>query len=211
MHWICGKSRRSSDSAMIRASSSISRCWKDAGRGTGLGLSTVYGFAKQSNGAVRLDSTPGAGTTVTLVLPRAGGDNALQDAGTAAASDLPEGLRVLMVEDDPEVRAVIQAFLYHLKCAVTACVDAEQAMVELTPDAGFDLLLSDVALGAGMRGTELAREAVQRVPGLPVLLMSGYASGLIEAPPQWELLRKPYTRAELAAAIARAIRKPVHP
>jgi CheY-like chemotaxis protein len=183
---------------------------KEAGRGTGLGLSTVYGFAKQSNGAVRLDSTPGAGTTVTLVLPRAPRGDANQEVDAGAASRLPEGLRVLMVEDDGEVRAVVQAFLYRLNCVVTACADGEQALLELTPDARFDLLLTDVALGAGMRGTDLAHEAVRRMPGLRVLLMSGYASGLIEAPPQWELLRKPYTRAELAAAVARAIRKTVH-
>jgi PAS domain S-box-containing protein len=179
---------------------------KPAGRGTGLGLSTVYGFAKQSRGAVRLDSGVGAGTTVTLFLPSER-DAAKPDSDAGAAADtVPPGLRVLLVEDDAEVRSVAQRFLGALGCTVTACASGEQARQELRVDAGIDLLITDIALGSGMRGTELAELARERLPGLPVLLMSGYASALLEAPPGWDVLRKPYTRAELGRAIARVLR-----
>jgi PAS domain S-box-containing protein len=180
---------------------------KGAGRGTGLGLSTVYGFVKQSKGAVTLDSTLGTGTTLTLYLPRS--HAAPADEGGAAGQTLPAGLRVLLVEDDAEVRAVVRTFLDALGCRVTQASSAEQALLSLDAEGGFDVLLSDIALGAGMRGTELAHQAQQRLPGLAVLLMSGFPSELIDAdrdsPPGWELLRKPYSRDELARAIARVV------
>ncbi|WP_395693832.1 ATP-binding protein [Piscinibacter sp.] len=177
---------------------------KEAGRGTGLGLATVYGFAKQSKGAVTLDSSAGKGTTITLFLP-----GEAQAAGIEAEPEklaaLPPGLRVLLVEDDAEVRSVAQRFLVSLGCTVLACASAEQARHELRPEAGLDLLITDIALGSGMRGTELAELARARLPGLPVLLMSGYASALLDSPPGRDLLRKPYTRAELGRAMARAL------
>lgn len=182
---------------------------KQAGRGTGLGLSTVYGFAKQSRGAVAIESAPGAGTTITLYLPRPWERPLVQDEPMGTGGALPPGLRVLMVEDDAEVRAVARQFLDALGCEVTACASGEQALLLLTQDAEFDLLLTDIALGAGMRGTELASQAQRRLPSLAVLLMSGFSAELLkadeDAPPGWELLQKPYTRAELALAIARAM------
>jgi signal transduction histidine kinase/CheY-like chemotaxis protein len=177
---------------------------KESGRGTGLGLSTVYGFAKQSRGAARLDSTVGVGTTVTLLLPRARGDEAATDTHRGEAGALPPGLRVLVVEDDAEVRSVVMAFLASLGCEASACEDADSALAALD-NADPDLLLTDIALGPGLRGTALAREVVRRRPGLPVLLMSGYASGLLQKPPEWPLLRKPYTREELAGALLKAL------
>ncbi|MCW7539786.1 PAS domain S-box protein [Aquabacterium sp. A7-Y] len=177
---------------------------KEAGRGTGLGLSTVYGFVKQSRGAVSLDSAPGAGTTVTLYLPSVQAAAGDQDAA-ADDSEVPPGLHVLLVEDDAEVRAVVRRFLETLGCRVTACLQAEEALALLSPQAGYELLLSDIALGAGMRGTELARRAQAIMPELPVLLMTGFSSGLLDAPPEWELLRKPYTRGDLARAIVKVL------
>ncbi|RIX74213.1 PAS domain S-box protein [Acidovorax cavernicola] len=192
---------------------------KEAGRGTGLGLSTVYGFVKQSRGAIAIDSKVDAGTTVTLYLPQIEDDTAsasaladedLADTEAEAEPTLPPGLRVMLVEDDAEVRQVVHTFLTTLGCEVATAANAEQALpamaAEVTP---FDLLLSDIALGAGMRGTRLAAEAVQRQPQLAVLLMSGFSAELLdadrEAPPSWELLRKPYSRSELARAMARAL------
>jgi PAS domain S-box-containing protein len=182
---------------------------KEAGRGTGLGLSTVYGFVKQSHGAITLASTPGAGTVLTLHIPRPG-KAAVPAADEASASaELPAGLRVLLVEDDAEVRQVAQTHLATLGCSVTATASAEQALLLLTPDAGFDVLLTDIALGPGMRGTALAAEARRCLPQLAVLLMSGFSAELLEAdresPPDWELLPKPYSRRELAQALARAV------
>ena len=179
---------------------------KEAGRGTGLGLSTVYGFVKQSKGAIAIDSVRGAGTTLTLYIPRPQTADvpAIDDA--SASQVVPKGLNVLLVEDESEVRAVVRTFLDMLGCTVTAASSGEQAQLALGQDARFDLLLTDIALGAGMRGTQLAALAQKRLPKMAVLLMSGFSSELLEAdrdsPPTWELLRKPYSRDELARAIA---------
>ena len=179
---------------------------KEAGRGTGLGLSTVYGFVKQSKGAIAIDSLTGVGTTLTLYIPRPRTAEASTRDDASASQAVPEGLSVLLVEDDPEVRAVVRTFLDTLGCKVTVASSGEQALLALTPDAGFDLLLTDIALGAGMRGTQLAALVQQRLPAMAVLLMSGFSTELLEAdrdsPPTWDLLRKPYSRDELARAIA---------
>jgi signal transduction histidine kinase/CheY-like chemotaxis protein len=183
---------------------------KAKGRGTGLGLSTVYGFVKQSKGAVELHSEPGRGTKVTLQMPRwreVDGTASNVDASTPAV--LPRHLKVLLVEDEPEVRKVIGTFLSALDVAFITAADGEQALAWLHNDGDVDLLLSDIALGPGMRGTDLARLAQERDPDLAVLLMSGFASEMLEAegdqPLPWELLRKPCTREELASALARAL------
>ncbi|MBV8502351.1 MAG: GAF domain-containing protein [Paucibacter sp.] len=182
---------------------------KQAGRGTGLGLSTVYGFATQSQGLVSLESEPGQGTTIRLYLPQPPDEPDQAEFAASGAGEVPPGLKVLMVEDDPEVRSVAQRFLEGLGCAARACSSAEQALELLTPTADFELLLTDIALGAGMRGTELARIAHQRLPRMAVVLMSGFSAELLEAdresPAGWELLPKPYSRGELAAAIVRAL------
>ena len=180
---------------------------KEAGRGTGLGLSTVYGFVKQSRGAIAIDSAPGAGTTVALYLPHPVAE-ALHSPGIDPVSaTVKPGLEVLLVEDDAEVRSVVEKFLAHLECRVTVAASGEQALAMLGPRASFDLLLTDIALGAGIRGTELAAEAQRRFPGLGILLMSGFSAELLDAdrdsPASWELLRKPYSRDDLALAIAK--------
>jgi PAS domain S-box-containing protein len=181
---------------------------KPHGRGTGLGLSTVYGFVRQSDGAIELDSAVGRGTTVTLSLPRWDEDEGSD--GSTAADDgrtaVPPGLRMLLVEDDAEVRAVVKAFAEQAGCVVHDCADAQAALAAL--DAPFDVLLSDVALGSGLRGTELAQRAQRRQPGLAVLLMSGFATELLRegAPLRWEVLAKPFTAERLAQALAAAVR-----
>ena len=181
---------------------------KEAGRGTGLGLSTVYGFVKQSKGAIALDSTPGVGTTLTLYIPRPW-NTAAPAQDDNGSQIVPEGLSVLLVEDDAEVRAVVRTFLDAMHCIVDAAASGEQALLALGTEAKFDLLLTDIALGAGIRGTELAAQAQQRFPKMAVLLMSGFSSELLDAdrdsPRSWELLRKPYTREELARAIVRVL------
>ena len=181
---------------------------KESGRGTGLGLSTVYGFVKQSQGGIAIRSAPGAGTTVTLYIPRIDALPAAPPPAEVSATVRP-GLRVLLVEDDADVRALMQAFLLALGCRVTACTSGEQAWNTLAWDARYELLLTDIALGAGMRGTELAARAQARLPSMAVLLMSGYSAELLDAdraaPTTWELLRKPCTRAELAQALATVV------
>jgi PAS domain S-box-containing protein len=174
---------------------------KESGRGTGLGLATVYGFVTQSKGRIAIDSRLGAGTTVTLVLPAATGP--AREAGTGAATAaLPQGLRVLLVEDDAGVRSIARAFLGALGCTVTECANAAAALAALDGPAPLDLLFSDIALGPGPDGTDVARHARAKRPQLPVLLTSGDPRPLAEgASSPWPLLRKPYTRGDLAAAI----------
>ncbi len=182
---------------------------KDAGRGTGLGLSTVYGFVKQSQGHVQLDSAPGLGTTLTIYLPAhdAGeGDDEALDA-PAAPAVVPPGLRVLLVEDDAEVRQIAQAFLRSMACEVVACDSGEGALAALAQERGFELLFSDIMLGAGIDGHELARQVEAAFPALAVLLTSGYAHHRHQGadaivPLRWPVLGKPYTRQALAQAIA---------
>jgi len=180
---------------------------KEVGRGTGLGLSTVYGFVKQSRGAIAIESAPGAGTELTLYLPRPVEAQSRTAAAEVDGARVPAGLRVLLVEDDPEVRAVVRTFLEALRCVVTLAASGEQALAVLQGGGAFDLLLSDIALGAGMRGTELAAQAAARDPALGILLMSGFSAELLDAdrdsPAAWELLRKPFSRGELAQAVAR--------
>ena len=185
---------------------------KEAGRGTGLGLSTVYGFVKQSQGFVELQSSVGAGTTVTVYLPAMSSDDAA--AGTAGArgdAALPRGLRVLVVEDDADVRGVAEAHLISLHCVVVACASAEAALVELGKGSRFSLLFSDIMLGAGLDGHELAQRVNAQYPDLPVLLTTGYsrrqdrhgADNLMSRVPT---LRKPYSRHALAQAMAQCVR-----
>jgi PAS domain S-box-containing protein len=182
---------------------------KEAGRGTGLGLSTVYGFVKQSGGAITLDSSLGAGTTITLYIPRPVADAPQPAASGFVPETLAPGLRVLLVEDDSEVRAVVRNFLQSMRCEVTVAASGEQALLELVPEPRFDLLLTDIALGAGMRGTELATRTQKLYPRMAMLLMSGFSSELLNADggplPTLELLRKPFTRDELSRAIGRAV------
>ena len=183
---------------------------KEAGRGTGLGLSTVYGFVKQSKGGISIDSEPGAGTTVTLYIPRPWTEQSAAGDDAVTGDVIPPGLKVLLVEDDPEVRTVVRTFLKSFGCQVTTAANGEQALLALNPASSFQLLVSDVALGAGMRGTQLALEAQRRFPQLAVLLMSGFSVELLDGDRDlqagWELLRKPYTRADLARAIAKVVR-----
>jgi PAS domain S-box-containing protein len=181
---------------------------KPKGRGTGLGLSTVYGFVTQSAGTVRIDSAPGRGTAVMLRMPRWIDDAAPPPAPDAVHAAPVRGVRVLLVEDDPEVCKVVGTLLTGLGCVVSAAGNAEQALAVLETAGEVDLLLSDVALGPGLRGTELAQLAHQRWPRLKLLLMSGYASELPETQRSrlpWELLHKPFTRDELARALARTL------
>jgi signal transduction histidine kinase len=183
---------------------------KEIGRGTGLGLSTVFGFMDQSQGVVVLDSTLGVGTTITLFLPQLAQDE-VGSGDVATRTRVPRRLRVLLVEDDGEVRAVAQGLLAAADCEATACASGEQAiaLVEMLAARGgrtpFDLLLTDIGLGTGMRGTELARAIQRLAPAMPVLLVSGFSDEVLEAPVTWPLLHKPYSRAELAQAIAQAM------
>jgi CheY-like chemotaxis protein len=158
---------------------------------------------------VTIGGAPGSGTTLSLFLPRAAAAAAPRSDDTAPSGEVPAGLNVLLVEDDAEVRAVALAFLKALRCEVSAAASGEQALAMLDQQADFDLLLSDIALGAGMRGTALAARVRERLPGIAVLLVSGFSEELLaadrDAPADWELLPKPYTREALGEALVRAL------
>lgn len=181
---------------------------KPAGQGSGLGLSMVYGFVKQSGGHLTIDSRLGYGTRIELFLPAS--------SSSATSDPIPETQvsthgheRVLVVEDEPAVREVAVAFLRSLGYEVHAVGSAEAALHVLAHDDQVALIFSDVILGSGMNGIGLAQAARQLRSGLPVLLTSGYErsalSGDGSAIEQFELLRKPYRREDLATAVRHAI------
>jgi PAS domain S-box-containing protein len=176
---------------------------KPSGQGTGLGLSMVYGFARQSGGQARIDSQQGAGTTVTLLLPRA----AAAPATHSVAPPKPPpgaGETVLVVEDVPAVRMLIVEILRDMGYQTLEAADAEQALPILAAPSAIDLLVSDIGL-PGMNGRLLATEARTRRPGLKVLLVTGYAEdaargGFLE--PGMEIMTKPFAIDQLAAKIS---------
>ncbi|WP_313348018.1 PAS domain-containing protein [Stenotrophomonas sp.] len=186
---------------------------KEVGRGTGLGLSMVYGFAKQSGGHVLVDSTEGVGTTITLLFPRSAAE--LPQAGKAetrglAGYDMQDEATVLVAEDNDDVRAYTVETLRQLGYRVLEAHDGPSAMrlLERT-DVSVDLLFSDIVM-PGMSGWELARRALAHKPGLRVLFTSGYprdidASG--EVGRNIAILAKPFTRSDLARSIRGSLRE----
>jgi CheY-like chemotaxis protein len=177
---------------------------KPAGQGTGLGLSMVYGFARQSGGHVRIASTPGQGTSVTLTLPRASPTPA--DAVTAAASaPLGAGETVLVVEDVAAVRMLVIDVLQDLGYRTIEAADADQALPIIESSRPIDLMISDVGL-PGLNGRQLADHARCRRPGLKVLFLTGYAehaasrSGFLSD--GMALLTKPFAVETLASKIS---------
>jgi PAS domain S-box-containing protein len=186
---------------------------KELGEGTGLGLSQVYGFIKQSSGHIKLYSEPGEGTTVKIYLPRLvrQGDRA-QDPKIEEAV-LGEGNEtILIVEDDEGVRSYLVETLHDLQYRVLRASEAQGAL-NLLEDEGtaIDLLLTDVILPK-MNGRELARRAQSLRPGLKVLFMTGYSRNAIvhqgRLDPGVEMLQKPATRDQLAARIRALLDRP---
>ncbi|MGN2243270.1 PAS domain S-box protein [Frateuria sp. GZRR33] len=181
---------------------------KDAGKGSGLGLSMVYGFVRQSGGRVVIGSQPGRGTRVEILLPTAPPVEEIGEARTPG-SVTPGHARVLVVEDEPGVRKVAVRFLHALGYDTLEAADAQRALELLRIDRGIQLLFSDVALGNGSNGFELVREARRLRPGLPALLTSGYERSTDGADEALQsgvgLLRKPYRRDQLGEALALAL------
>jgi CheY-like chemotaxis protein len=152
---------------------------KEVGRGSGLGLAQVHGFATQSRGRVRIDTEVGKGTTVMLLLPRST-DAPGPDPGHCANIDTPPQPSgstgcVLLVEDDDEVAVLVSEMLGQLGYEVTRVASAAAALGALANGRHVDVVLSDIMMPGGMNGVELAREVRRRRSGLPILLTSGYA------------------------------------
>lgn len=184
---------------------------KDIGQGSGLGLSMVYGFAKQSGGGVTIQSEADSGTCVSLYLPRTQAELA---ASVADDTHLPpgHGQVVVLVEDDPGVRALTQKSLSSLGYAVHVAADAHSGLSLVRKLAGVDLLLTDVILPGGMSGPDLAQAARSENPGLRVLFMSGYAPNEMIANANLRegeaLLKKPFKLGELAQSLNERLTAP---
>jgi PAS domain S-box-containing protein len=181
---------------------------KEVGRGTGLGLSMVYGFIKQSGGHVRVYSEPGQGTSVHLYLPRHDGQVAANEDETADESQPVTGGRetILLCEDDANVRAYSVEVLRDLGYHVLPVQDGPAALAAMEEAGGrIDLLFTDVVLPGGMTGADLASAARARQPGLRTLFTSGYARNAIvhhgRLDPGVDLLPKPFSYRDLAAKI----------
>jgi signal transduction histidine kinase/ActR/RegA family two-component response regulator len=178
---------------------------KVAGQGTGLGLSQVFGFVKQSGGHITIYSEPGEGTTVKIYLPRLFGEVREEAPAEREVPGAVPGERVLVVEDDEEVRVYIADLLRGLRYQVIEAADAPSALAQLEQGKGrIDLLLTDVVL-PGMNGRRLADEVVARANGIKVLFMTGYSRNAIvhhgRLDPKVEMIQKPFTEAALAARI----------
>ena len=183
---------------------------KPVGQGSGLGLSTVYGFANQSGGAVTIDSEVGVGTTVNVFLPAVPNEDAPMHKAAAQpgsadrdAAGMPE--KILVVEDDQQLREIAEKFLSKMDYDVTTAEDGVAALKILRSGQKFDLLFTDVLMPGGVLGHEVAREAERINKGVKLLFTSGYAKeGIVKSEivdQGYRLLQKPYRKADLATAV----------
>jgi PAS domain S-box-containing protein len=181
---------------------------KPAEKGSGLGLSQVYGFAHQSGGTVSIESELGKGTGVTLFLPR--GHETADAVQEAPETESANGGTVLLVEDNPDVAEVNVAMLEELGYRVRTVGDAAAAL-EAIGEETFDLVVSDIIMAGPMDGLALARTLRERQPGLPVLLVTGYSHAASGAGADFIVLRKPFKLAELSRIAARMIAESKQP
>ncbi|MBV8651916.1 MAG: PAS domain S-box protein [Alphaproteobacteria bacterium] len=184
---------------------------KGVGQGTGLGLSQVYGFVKQSGGHVKIYSELGQGTTVKLYFPRLAATERSGEgkSDTPPAQAAPHGETILVVEDDDDVRHYSVDCLRELGYLVVDAPDADTALRRLDADPGIRLMFTDVGLPGDRNGRQLAEEAIQRCPRLKVLFTTGYARNAIvhhgRLDPGVDLLVKPFTYADLAAKVRQVL------
>lgn len=184
---------------------------KEVGQGTGLGLSMVYGFVKQSGGHIKIDSEEGHGTAFKLYLPRSSESVAPIERPVAAAAEGGEET-ILVVEDDALVRQYVVAQLESLRYAVLAAASAREALDMIAAGRAFDLLFTDVILGSGFNGPALADEILRLRPGVKVLYTSGYTKDAMAThgriDPGVALIHKPYRKIELARKIRAVLGTP---
>jgi len=183
---------------------------KETGKGSGLGLSQVYGFVRQSGGHVTIASEPGRGTVVTLYLPESGAAAAAAPVDAPAAGEaaaLRRGAVVLVAEDEDDVREFAAAVLSGRGVEVLEASTGEGALELLARRPDVDLVFSDVVM-PGRSGVELAAHVLAELPGIAVVLTSGYTKELAEGadlPGSVRFLPKPYRAGELCAAIDAAL------
>ena len=186
---------------------------KDGGRGTGLGLSTIYGFAQQSGGFAQIYSEVGEGTTVNIYLPRINASAVpVQDAASGELMFSEQGETILVVEDNQAVREVALQRIEGLGYVVLEAASGAEAIAMLEKGSQPDLVLSDVVMAGGVSGFDLARWLAQHRPSTAILLTSGFAAEALEknltGTSGLKLLRKPYNRHELSVALHQALATP---
>ena len=177
---------------------------KSVGKGTGLGLSQVYGFVTQSGGDIRIDSAPGKGAEVILLLPASEHEHS-GDLGVPKAAASRTSGRVLLVEDNPQVGAFAETLLSELGHQVIRAMNGLEALKLIDEGMDYDLVFSDVVM-PGMSGLELAGEIKQRRPDVPIILTTGYSDHIAEAGSQGHtIIPKPYRLETIADAVDRAL------
>ncbi len=182
---------------------------KPIGRGTGLGLSSIYGFAKQSGGNLTIYSEEGVGTTIKLYIPRS--TNKIGTDVQAADNSEPQGAgeRILLVEDDEYLRRAAKRSIISLGYEVHEAMSSVEAMELASQNIKFDVILTDIVLGGEMDGPTLAKQLVSTNPDLSVLFMSGYTDSAVvhqgKLNADAKLLNKPFTKSELAQSIRKAL------
>jgi CheY-like chemotaxis protein len=178
---------------------------KEVGKGSGLGLSMIHGFTKQSNGHIQIYSEVGRGTTVKMYLPRVQGEG--DKAVVKSAASMPKGVeRILVVEDNAPVLANVVEQLRSLGYSVTEAVNGAAALAHLEATTEtYDLLLTDMVMPGTLDGKALADQVMLRWPDMSVIFMSGYTGNAIlqqgQLPPGMRLLTKPFRKVDLANAV----------
>jgi CheY-like chemotaxis protein len=178
---------------------------KEVGKGTGLGLAQVHGFIHQLGGRLLLDSAPGQGSAITLVFPRSRAPLPAKGAEGDADAALPQGLSILVVDDNEEIAALARTALEERGCITEQAhtADAAMAILERRP---FDALLTDIVMPGEMDGVALAKAARLASPRLVVVLMTGYSDRLKRGEDMdAELVLKPFSPQDLIAAMMRAL------
>jgi CheY-like chemotaxis protein len=187
---------------------------KEVGQGTGLGLSMVFGFVKQSGGSVEVRSEEGGGATFRIYLPKA--ESSAPEQPADDAQPVRGGNEtILCVEDDPKIRDYVTTQLDSLGYKVLVAANADEALVTVNQGATFDLLFTDIVMPGSMNGRQLAETLMAGRPTLRVLFTSGYSAGALPlqgcARHGIPLLTKPYRRAELARMLRRCLDLAVDP
>jgi PAS domain S-box-containing protein len=184
---------------------------KELGQGTGLGLSQVYGFVKQSGGHIKIYSEEGQGTTIKIYLPRYTGSAAPEAREDQSVAEGTQSETILVVEDDPDLRTYLTEILRNLNYEVLAVPHAQSALtILLQVERRVDLLLTDIVM-PGINGRELGRRAQEMRPELPILYMTGYSRNAVvhhgRLDEGLELLQKPVSQAEVATRVRELLDK----
>jgi CheY-like chemotaxis protein len=176
---------------------------KEVGKGTGLGLAQVYGFARQSGGSMDIRSEEGRGTTVTLYLPKAQAAVADTTRPAPAPTAGARSLHILLVDDNAQVAEVAASLLAEQGHQVTSARSADEALIKLETFQGFDMVFSDLVMPGERSGLDLARIVRERWASIPVLLATGYSEAASRATQEgFTLLAKPYTPEGLLGAVS---------